>query len=76
MNEQFERLLQRAEQLIGRIEAVLPRPMGEPDWTASIAFRYRKRSGGHGVLEPVRHVAQMRLQDIQVVDGQKEKIQR
>lgn len=76
MNEQFERLLQRAEQLIGRIEAVLPRPMGEPVWTASIAFRYRKRSGGHGVLEPVRHVAQMRLQDIQVVDGQKEKIQR
>ena len=76
MNEQFERLLQRAEQLIGRIEAVLPKPMGEPDWSASIAFRYRKRSGGHGVLEPVRHVAQMRLEDIQVVDGQKDKIQR
>lgn len=76
MNEQFERLLQRAEQLIGRIEAVLPKPMGEPDWSASIAFRYRKRSGGHGVLEPVRHVAQMRLEDIQVVDGQKDKIRR
>ena len=76
MNEQFERFLQRAEQLVGRIEAVLPKPMGEPDWSASIAFRYRKRSGGHGVLEPVRQVAQMRLEDIQVVDGQKDKIRR
>lgn len=76
MNEQFERLLQRAEQLITRIETVLPQPLGAPDWSASIAFRYRKRSSGHGVLEPVRHVAQMRLADLQEIEGQKEKIQR
>lgn len=76
MNEHFERLLQRAEQLIGRIEAVLPQPLGAPDWNASMAFRYRKRSSGHGVLEPVRHVAQMRLNDLQEIDGQKDKIQR
>ncbi len=76
MNEQFERLLQRAEQLISRIESVLPQPLAAPDWNASIAFRYRKRSSGHGVLEPVRQVAQMRLSDLQEIDGQKEKIQR
>ena len=76
MNEQFERLLQRAEQLISRIESVLPQPLGAPDWNASIAFRYRKCSSGHGVLEPVRQVAQMRLSDLQEIDGQKEKIQR
>ncbi|GLS14649.1 MULTISPECIES: ATP-binding protein [Hydrogenophaga] len=76
MNEKFERLIERAEQLIGRIEAVLPRPMGAPDWNASVAFRYRKRAGGHGWLEPVRHVAQMRLVDLQEIDGQKAKIQR
>lgn len=76
MNEKFERLIERAEQLIGRIEAVLPQPLGAPDWSASIAFRYRKRSSGHGVLEPVRHVAQMRLADLQEIDGQKDKIQR
>lgn len=76
MNEQFERLLQRAEQLISRIESVLPQPLGAPDWNASIAFRYRKRSSGHGVLEPVRQVAQMRLADLREIDGQKEKIQR
>ncbi|MFC3686614.1 ATP-binding protein [Hydrogenophaga luteola] len=76
MNEQFERLLQRAEQLISRIESVLPQSLGAPDWNASIAFRYRKRSSGHGVLEPVRQVAQMRLADLREIDGQKEKIQR
>ena len=76
MNEKFERLIERAEQLIGRIEAVLPQPLGAPDWSASVAFRYRKRSSGHGVLEPVRQVAQMRLADLQEIDGQKDKIQR
>jgi predicted AAA+ superfamily ATPase len=76
MNEKFERLIERAEQLISRIESVLPQPLGAPDWAASIAFRYRKRSSGHGVLEPVRHVAQMRLADLQEIDDQKVKIQR
>jgi predicted AAA+ superfamily ATPase len=76
MNEQFERLLQRAEQLITRIESVLPQPMSAPDWGAAVAWRYRKRSSGHGVLEPVRHVGAMSLSDLQEIDGQKEKIQR
>ncbi|MFM2240050.1 MAG: hypothetical protein RJA69_1424 [Pseudomonadota bacterium] len=76
MNEHFERLITRAEALIERIESVLPQPMRQPDWSASIAFRYRKRSGGHGVLEPVRHVASLSLQDLREIDGQKEKIQR
>lgn len=75
MNEAFERLLQRAESLIARIEAVLPQPLGAPDWNASVAFRYRKR-GSHGLLEPVRHVASIGLADLQEIDDQKEKIQR
>lgn len=75
MNEAFERLLQRAESLIARIEAVLPQPLGAPDWKASVAFRYRKR-GSHGVLEPVRHVASIALDDLREIDDQKEKIQR
>jgi predicted AAA+ superfamily ATPase len=76
MNESFERLLQRAEILLARIEAVLPQPLSQPDWSASIAFRYRRRSGGHGVLEPVRHVAHITLDDLREIDGQKEKIAR
>ncbi len=68
--------MHRAEQLLARIESVLPQPLSAPDWQASIAFRYRKRSSGHGTLEPVRHVATIALDDLQEIDGQKEKIQR
>ena len=76
MNESFERLLGRMEQLMQRVESVLPQPLGAPDWTASIAYRYRKRSSGHGSLEPVRHVGAMSLDDLKEIDPQKEKIQR
>ena len=76
MNEKFERLVERAEQLIARIESVLPQPLGAPDWSASIAWRYRKRSSRHGTLEPVRHVGAMRLADLKEIDPQKEKIER
>jgi predicted AAA+ superfamily ATPase len=79
MNETnpLERLVQRAEALMQRIEAVLPQPLQAPaDWTQSIAYRYRKRSSGHGTLEPVRHVASLGLNELKEIDGQKEKIQR
>jgi len=75
MSEALERLLKRVEHLIERIEAVLPQPLREPEWRASVAFRYRKR-GGHGQLEPVRHVAGITLADLQEIDEQKAKIQR
>jgi uncharacterized protein len=76
MNEKFEHLIERAAELLARIEAILPQPLTAPDWSASVAWRYRKRSSGHGVLEPVRHVAQIRLSDLKEIDVQKEKIQR
>ena len=74
MSESFEHLMARAEQLISRIEATLPQALAAPDWTASVAFRYRKRGSGRGTLEPVRHVGAMRLTDLQEIDAQKEKI--
>ncbi len=70
-----ETLISRAEALLARLEAVLPRPLQAPDWSASVAFRYRKRAGS-GVLEPVRHVARIRLDDLKEVDAQKEKLLR
>ena len=76
MNEKFERLIERAEQLVARIESVLPQPLGAPDWSQAVAWRYRKRASGHGVLEPVRHIASMSLDDLQEIDDQKEKMQR
>ncbi len=74
MNQKLEHLLLRAEQLIGRIESVLPQALSQPDWTATIACRYRKRSSGHGLLTPVRHVGSMRLSDLKEIEPQKEKI--
>ena len=76
MNEKFDHFLERAGRLIDRLEQILPQPLAAPDWSASTAFRYRKRGSGHGVLEPVRHVGAIGLADLQEIDGQKEKIQR
>jgi len=76
MNETLERLLQRADQLMTRIEAVLPQPLAAPEWTASNAYRYRKRSAGRCTLEPVRHIGAMKLSDLKEIEPQKQKIQR
>jgi predicted AAA+ superfamily ATPase len=74
----LESFLIRAEGLLQRLEAVLPSPdqptVIEPDWSASVAFRYRKRTSAAwatGWLEPVRHVASIRYEDLQEVDTQK-----
>ena len=76
MNEQFLSLMARVESLVARIESVLPQPLSAPDWGTAIAWRYRKRSSGHGSLEAVRHVGAMRLGDLKEIDDQKEKIRR
>jgi uncharacterized protein len=75
MNAAFEHLLVRAESLLARLEMILPHAATAPDWGASVAFRYRRR-GSAGVLEPVRHVANTRLSDLQEIDGQKERLVR
>ena len=71
----LEPILARAEALLARLEAVLPQPLSAPDWKASIAFRYRKR-GASGHVEPVRHVARIRLEDLVEVEPQKERLLR
>ncbi len=76
MNPNFDRLIERAEQLIARIESVLPQPLGAPDWAQAVAWRYRKRASGHGLLEPVRHVGAIALSDLKEIDPQKDKIER
>ncbi|MEN9888121.1 MAG: hypothetical protein RL559_158 [Pseudomonadota bacterium] len=76
MSTPLEQLLDKVSQLVDRIEAVLPQPLRAPDWSQAVAWRYRKRSSGHGVLEPVRHVAAMALDDLKEIDDQKEKLQR
>jgi predicted AAA+ superfamily ATPase len=71
----LDALIARADALLGRLEAVLPHAPTAPDWAASIAFRYRKR-GGVGAIEPVKHVATIRLADLKEVEPQKERLLR
>jgi predicted AAA+ superfamily ATPase len=76
MNEKIEQFLARAELFMARVEASLPHGLSEPDWNESIAFRYRRRSSGQGVISAVHHVGAMSLEDLIDIDQQKEKIQR
>ena len=72
---QVESLVTRAEAVLARLESLLPQPAAAPDWQASVAFRYRRR-GSVGVLEPVRHVAQITLDQLKEIDPQKERLVR
>jgi hypothetical protein len=47
----LDRLMARAESLLGRLEALLPAAPAPPDWKAR-AFRWRKR-GQRGYLQSV-----------------------
>ena len=76
MSTALEQLLEKVSQLVDRIESVLPQPLSAPDWSQAVAWRYCKRSSGHGVLEPVRHVAALSLDELKEIDDQKEKMQR
>jgi predicted AAA+ superfamily ATPase len=68
-------LITRAEALLARLESVLPTPLSAPDWSAAIAFRYRRR-GASGAIRPVRHVADIRLSSLVEVEPQKERLLR
>jgi len=71
----LDSLIARAEALLLRLETVLPQALAAPDWTASVAFRYRKR-GASGRIEPVRHVATIRLEALVEVEPQKQRLLR
>jgi len=79
MTAALDSLLAHAEALLARLENVLPPAPAAPDWGASIAFRYRRRANlgqSAGVLQPVRHVATIRLSDLKEVEPQKERLLR
>jgi predicted AAA+ superfamily ATPase len=74
---QLDQFLKRAEALLTRLEAVLPPAKQEPDWTAAIAFRWRKRSGkdSAGYLQPVTHITPITLSDLHNIAPQKQQIE-
>jgi predicted AAA+ superfamily ATPase len=70
----LDRLLDRTEQLLARLETLLPAPAKPVDWDAGIAFRWRK-SNGRGFLQAVAHPHRIRLSDLRGIDRQKAMIE-
>lgn len=68
--DKLELFLNRAEAVLGRLEAMLPPAAPEIDWSAAVAFRWRKRQG-RGYLQPVHAISPITLDDLQNIDRQK-----
>ena len=71
----LEALLARAEQILARLEAILPGPASPPDWEAAHAFLWRRRQG-RAALQAVRSPSLIRLRDLRNIDEQKARIDR
>jgi len=69
----FTRLIARAEDLLARLEAVLPAAPPPPDWSTP-ALRWRRRND-RGYLESVRHPHRIRLDDLHGIDEQKQRLE-
>ena len=67
------RLISRAEDVLARVEAMLPPPAAAIDWKHVTAARWRKR-GGRGELAPVAHPHAIALRDLVAIDEQKKAI--
>ncbi|MCP1674061.1 putative AAA+ superfamily ATPase [Natronocella acetinitrilica] len=65
-----QQLLDRLDQLLARVDALVPGAAAAPDWDASIAFRWRRGPRG-GALQPVRHPHALSLDKLRNVDRQK-----
>lgn len=72
---QLDRLLQRAERLLDRVEPLLPPAQAEPDWDAAIAFHWRRRLGV-GFLDPVSEPHAVDMAALRNVDRQKALLER
>jgi len=69
----WERIFQRLEKTLERIEGLLPQPPQAPDWSAA-AYRWRRR-GNSGLLQPVTHPHNIRLTDLQGISDQKQLVE-
>jgi len=67
-------LIDRAAALLQRLEALLPEPAADPDWSAH-AFRWRK-DRGRGYLQALAHPQRFSTDDLLCLDRQKAEIER
>ncbi|MET0356766.1 MAG: ATP-binding protein [Cellvibrio sp.] len=72
---QLDQFLSRLEQLIDRVERILPVSMPEVDWSAT-AFRWRLMQDGRGYLHAVKNPHKIHLNSLKNVETQKEAIVR
>ena len=70
----FSLLIQRAEDLLARLDAFVPPAPSEPDWSA-IAWRWQHNKG-HGFLEVIAHPHLIQLNDLHNIEQQKAEIVR
>lgn len=68
--QELTTLLNRAEQLLSRLERWLPPVPESPDWEHHLAWRWRHDRNGSW-LHPIRHPHQLRLRDLQRIERQK-----
>ena len=73
MNDSVDRFIDRLGHLLDRLERLVPPAAPPVDWSASTAFRWRKRAG-RGQLEPVRHPHAIRFADLKDIDDQKKRV--
>lgn len=67
--------ISRLEQLVDRVEAVLPAKTPVPDWSAS-AFRWRTQVNGQSYLQAVKHPHRISLDALKNIETQKASIVR
>lgn len=72
---EFEQFVNRLEQLVARVEAILPPATPAPDWSAK-AFRWRVRANGAGYLQAVKHPHYVDLDALKNIETQKDAILR
>jgi predicted AAA+ superfamily ATPase len=70
MTESLERLLDRAERLLQRLEALIPEPGVQPNWENATAFRWQGK-GNAVPLQEILRPRTLRLDDILCLDRQK-----
>ncbi len=66
-------LLDRAHQLLDRLEQLIPPVPAETDWERHVAFRWR-HNGRQGYLQAVPRITKVKLSDLQCIENQKQQL--
>ena len=76
--EKWERVLERADTLLNRLERLLPAATPDDDTVlaGAVAFRWRPAGNGPGTFHPVAHPHRLRLTDLHNIERQKQLLDR